>query len=144
MEKPVVKKVKPKFPYTYKKAKSFTECLNNINEKYKSNPKIYPISEELFNQEVLPIIKKYILPTGRPQKINYYVIFNALLFVLRTGIPWRYLPEKYYGASWSTIYRRFNRTNQRDIWWQILMLLQSKKKITINIVMTDTTTKTHR
>jgi transposase len=34
-------------------------------------------------------------------------ILNAILYVLRTGMPWRDLPERY--GPYTTAYNRFNR-----------------------------------
>ena len=34
-------------------------------------------------------------------------VINGILYALRTGIPWRDMPEQY--GPWSTIYNRFNR-----------------------------------
>ena len=41
---------------------------------------------------------------GRPQADNRK-LFNGVLWILRTGAPWRDLPE-YYGP-WQTVYKRF-------------------------------------
>lgn len=134
-----------KFLYNYKNKKSFTSHSVEIDEKYKSNSRIYTVSEEFFNNEILPSIKDSVAPTGRPSKVNYYIIFNAILYVLRTGIAWRDIPEKYFGVSWHTIYTRFQRGNEKNIWWKLLLTLQNKKKLTINITMCDSTSfKIHR
>ena len=37
-------------------------------------------------------------------------VINGIFFALRTGIPWRDMPEQY--GPWSTIYNRFNRCCQ--------------------------------
>ena len=42
--------------------------------------------------------------TGRPQSDNRKLL-NGVLWILRTGAPWRDLPE-YYGP-WQTVYKRF-------------------------------------
>ena len=42
--------------------------------------------------------------TERPQADNRK-LFNGVLWILRTGAPWRDLPE-YYGP-WQTVYKRF-------------------------------------
>lgn len=42
--------------------------------------------------------------TGRPGKDNRMVV-NAILWIARTGAPWRQLPECY--GPWKTIYSRF-------------------------------------
>ena len=41
---------------------------------------------------------------GRPQA-DIRKLFNGVLWILRTGAPWRDLPE-YYGP-WQTVYKRF-------------------------------------
>jgi len=61
-----------------------------------------------------------------------------MLYVLRTGISWRDLTN-YYGY-WHAVYQRFKRSSDRGVWWQILLKLQSDKKITMNVVMADSTT----
>ena len=41
-------------------------------------------------------------------------VVNGLFYALRTGIPWRDMPEQY--GPWSTIYNRFNRWSKAGIW----------------------------
>jgi transposase len=41
---------------------------------------------------------------GRPSK-SHRTIINGILWILRTGAPWRDLPERY--GSWKTISSRF-------------------------------------
>ena len=41
-------------------------------------------------------------------------IINAIFYVLRTGIPWRDLPEQY--GPYTTAYNRFNRWSQAGVW----------------------------
>jgi transposase len=71
------------------------------------NKRLYPISEEVFNQKVLPIIEADYIWKGRPPKVSLYQIFCAILYILRTGCPWRDLPEVY--GYWHVIYDRFSR-----------------------------------
>ncbi len=54
---------------------------------------------------------------GRPTKDNRTML-NAMLWIARTGAPWRDLPE-YYG-SWKTVYTRFRRWQMSGVWEQIL------------------------
>jgi len=44
-------------------------------------------------------------------------VWNAIFYVLRTGMPWRDLPERY--GPYTTAYNRFNRWSRRGIWKQI-------------------------
>ncbi|MDD2840194.1 MAG: transposase [Rickettsiales bacterium] len=100
----------------------------------------------IFNKEILPTIKESLVPTGRPLKISHYIVFSAILYVLRTGTSCRDIPTKYLeGYSWHTIYTRFARGNEKNIWWNILLNLQNKKKLTMDIVICDSSTfKVHR
>ncbi len=59
--------------------------------------------------------------TGRPNH-DHRTILNGILWILRTGAPWRDLPERY--GSWKTVYSRFRRWQQAGIWERILSELQ--------------------
>lgn len=43
--------------------------------------------------------------TGRPPA-DSRMVFNGILWILRTGSPWRDLPEEY--PPWQTVYHHFN------------------------------------
>jgi transposase len=75
------------------------------------NERLYPISEEIFNRKVLPIIEEDYIWKGRPPKVSHYQVFCGILYVLRTGCPWRDLPEEY--GYWHVIYDRFSRGSGR-------------------------------
>lgn len=53
-------------------------------------------------QDLFPAAKR----TGRPPT-NPHTAFNAILWILRTGSPWRDLPEEY--GKWRTIYRLYDK-----------------------------------
>ncbi len=74
---------------------------------------------ELTNEEWIKI--EAFLPSergrrGRPLKDNRAMV-NAILWILRTGAPWRDLPD-YYG-SWKSVYTRFTRWTKQDVWNKI-------------------------
>jgi transposase len=46
---------------------------------------------------------------------------NAILFVARTGIPWRDLPERF--GKWNSIWRRFDRWCATGVWSRLSVVL---------------------
>jgi transposase len=61
--------------------------------------------------------------TGRPAK-EHRTVLNGILWVLRTGAPWRDLPQRY--GSWQTVYSRFRRWREAGIWDRVLIALQAE------------------
>ena len=52
---------------------------------------------------------------------NNRLFVNAVLFVLRTGIPWADLPERY--GKWNSIWKRFDRWCAKGTWKQIFLAI---------------------
>ena len=50
--------------------------------------RLYPIERDLFDSLIQPSIEKSYIWKGRPPKISHYQVFCAILYVLRTVIPW--------------------------------------------------------
>ena len=48
-------------------------------------------------QAVLPLIRRY----GRTSKLGYRSFVNAVVYVLKTGAPWRDLPERF--GPWKSV-----------------------------------------
>jgi transposase len=59
--------------------------------------------------------------TGRPAH-DHRAVLNGILWILRTGSPWRCLPERY--GSWKTVSSRFYRWQKAGVWDRILSTLQ--------------------
>ena len=59
--------------------------------------------------------------TGRPSR-DHRTIVDGILWVLRTGAPWRDLPERY--GPWQTVASRFYRWRKAGVWQRILEALQ--------------------
>ena len=61
---------------------------------------------------------KDLLPAERGRKSrpahDNRTIVNGILWRLRTGAPWRDVPEKY--GKWMTVYQRFRRWSEAGIW----------------------------
>jgi transposase len=105
--------------------------------------RLYPVSCLVFDKDIKPLIKSCYSAAGRPSSISDYQVFNAILYVLRTGVSWRDLPRCY--GDWHTVYTRFKRASDRGVWWKVLIALQQHKKLTMHVVLADSTTvKIHR
>jgi putative transposase len=42
---------------------------------------------------------------GRPRSANMHEVMNGIFYVLRGGIPWRFLPKEF--PPWKTVYPYF-------------------------------------
>ena len=105
--------------------------------------RLFPVTPEFFHQTILPLIEENYIWKGRPPKISHYHVFCAILYILRTGTPWRDLPRLY--GNWHAIYLRFKRGSERGLWWHILISLQQRRCLKLKIVLGDSTTfKVHR
>lgn len=51
-------------------------------------------------------------------------VLNGIFFVLRTGVPWDDLPERY--GPHTTCYNRFNRWSQQGIWQTIFKEMHAR------------------
>ena len=52
---------------------------------------------------------------------NNRLFIDAVLYRLRTGIPWRDLPERF--GDFKNIHRRFSRWAEKGLWTNLLSLL---------------------
>ena len=50
------------------------------------------------------------------------LFLDAVLYRVRTGIPWRDLPERF--GPWKTIYNRFANWSRRGLWAEIFKAVQ--------------------
>ena len=54
-------------------------------------------------------------PGGRPRKTDMRMAMNAILYLLRTGCPWRYLPRDGFPPR-STVYNIFRKFQREGVW----------------------------
>ena len=61
------------------------------------------------------IVEPLLPPSGRgPVRADDRRVVNGIFYVLRTGSPWRDLPERY--GPYTTVYNRFTRWARRGVW----------------------------
>jgi len=71
---------------------------------------------------------------GRTAQDNRLFI-NAVLWISRTGSPWRDLPPHF--GKWNSVYRRFSRWSKAGVWECIFKTLQEPD---LEWMMVDSTT----
>ena len=64
---------------------------------------------------------------GRPRKDNR-IIMNGIVWLARSGAPWRDLPERY--GSWKTVYSRFRKWIDDGILDNIFRVLSLEAELT--------------
>ena len=74
---------------------------------------------------------------GRPPKSSNRDALEGILYIRRTGTPWRDLPQEY--GAWHTSYMRWQRWVERGVGWTILKVLQRFKRINLQLVFLDST-----
>jgi transposase len=83
-----------------------------------------------------------LMPKARKSaRVEDRKIMNAIFYVLRTGMPWRDLPERY--GPCTTAYNRFNRWSRRGIWKRIFDTLAATSRDSLHLI-DSTIVKAHR
>lgn len=73
-------------------------------------------------EQLAPLLPVQRPATGRPAN-DHRTVLNGIVWILRSGAPWRDLPDRY--GPWQTVYSRFRRWRAAGIWDQILLALQA-------------------
>ena len=84
--------------------------------------------------EVLSRVKR---KDGRPAEQSDRMFIEAVLYVARTGLPWRDLPEEF--GHWDAVYNRFRRWEKRGVWRKLWEGLQEDTVKTAKQMFIDST-----
>lgn len=97
----------------------------------------YEISDEQWERikEMFPRAK-----TGRPGK-DSRLIFNAILWIVCSGAPWRDLLERF--GSWKTVYSRFCKWRDEGTLFRVFEDLKKDSDYE-NLSIDSTTVKAHQ
>jgi transposase len=85
------------------------------------------VSDELWVliEPLIPKVPRRHRFPGR-KRIDDRKVLTGILFVLRTGIPWEYLPQEMGCGSGVTCWRRLREWQQAGVWQRLHELLLSK------------------
>ncbi len=68
---------------------------------------------------------------GKPRQDDRRII-NGILWKLRTGAPWRDLPERY--GPYTTVYNRFNRWARKGVWLAVFETLAARSPQSLHLI----------
>lgn len=78
--------------------------------------------------KIAPLIRRH----GRTAKLGDRSFVNAVIYVLKTGTPWRDLPERF--GNWKSAYNRFANWTRAGHWERIFKALQLRVDRTGSLV----------
>jgi len=81
-------------------------------------------------ERIEPLLPKAKTKRGRPVQ-DHRELLNGMIWILRTGAPWRDMPERY--GKWTTIYSRFQRWRKSGIWVKMFAELQTALDVESNV-----------
>ena len=96
---------------------------------------------DLSDEEWL-VIEPLLPKRGRgPARKNDRTVLNGIFYILRTGAPWRDLPERY--GPRTTVYNRYARWGERGIWKSIFDALAEECEDSL-VFIDSSIVKAHR
>ena len=78
---------------------------------------------------------------GRPYTQSHRTTLEGILWIARTGAPWRDLPTVF--GKWNTVYRRFRRWTQSGVFAQVFNALATDLKLDV-LMIDGTFVKVHQ
>lgn len=80
-------------------------------------------------------------PTGRPREVDIREVVNAIFYINRTGVQWRFLPHDF--PEWEKVYSYFRNWGKDGTWDEVQRVLregvrkQAGRKATPSMASTD-------
>ena len=89
---------------------------------------------------------KDMLP-GRPGQQGWIakdnrLFINAVLWIAKTGAPWRDLPERF--GPWNSVWKRFDRWSYKGVWEQVFKALASQDPDLEWLILDSTVIRAHQ
>ena len=104
-----------------------------------SQPQVRKIISDAIWQKLEPaLVAAKHSRAGAPPKMTDREFLEALLYLNRTGTPWRDLPAELGG--WDVVYMRFRRWTERGVWQRLWQDLQTAPFAAARDLLIDSTT----
>jgi transposase len=71
------------------------------------------LTDELWHR-IGAVIREVKSPAGAPPELSDRDFVEAILYLARTGSPWRDLPRRF--GDWNAVYQRFRRWERTGVW----------------------------
>jgi transposase len=99
----------------------------------------HEMSDEQFKriESILPGRKEHVGVTAKDNR----TFINGVLWIFKTGAPWRDLPERY--GNWNNVHRRFSRWATAGIFEKIFNILSEDADMEF-LLMDGTIVKAHQ
>jgi len=93
----------------------------------------YSVSDAMW-QEIKGVFPK------RGTAVNNRKFFDAVLWIAKSGAPWRDLPGRF--GKWNSVYQRFHRLSKAGVWQKVFAL--SKEADLQRLLLDSTTVRVHQ
>ena len=80
-------------------------------------------------------------PAGAPPELSDRLFVEAVLFVARTGIPWRDLPKGF--GDWNAVYQRFRRWQKAGYWAALFAIVPGDLSDVDRLLLDSTIVRAH-
>ncbi len=99
----------------------------------------YEVGDEEWERikEMLPGREGYVGGTAKDNRL----FVNAVIWIARSGAPWRDLPERY--GNWNSVWRRFRRWAQGGVWERVFRELSVDADLE-ELLIDSTAVKAHQ
>jgi len=93
--------------------------------------------------EIAPILATLKSRAGSPPVLSDRLFIEAVLYLARTGTPWRDLPEAF--GRWDAVSNRFRRWERRGLWRRLWERLHTEDcPLTRHLFIDATIVRTHQ
>ncbi len=86
-----------------------------------SPPRRHELSDEQW-EKLEPLLPKRVEGRAGRRAKDHRMMLNGMLWIAKTGAPWRDLPERY--GPWQSVATRFYRWTRQGVWQTMLAALQ--------------------